>query len=230
MNKLRAFALDDEKHALDLLELYAKKSDLVELAATSTDPWEGKEILEREDFDVLFLDIQMPELTGLQLLDVLSKKVKVIFTSAYPEYALEGYRYRAIDYLLKPFSFERFEEALKRLNDADAAGVISNPQGHLMLKGDGKGSFIKLDLKKLIYIEGMSNYAAFHTKEERVVSLITLSEVNGLLPDSFMRVHRSYIVDLTQVERIAGNVLYIQGKDIPIGKTYRKEVFKALGI
>jgi len=230
MRPLKAIAVDDEPHALDLLKLYAEKSTLVELGYTTVDPWKAKEVLEKEEFDLIFLDIQMPELTGLQLLDVTSKKLNVILTSAYPQYALEGYRYEVKDYLLKPFSFERFEEAVRRVKERSSSVNPNEEKDHLILKGDGKGSFHKLRLGDLRYIEGMRNHAAFFHSSGRLVSLTTLTEIEKALPPRFMRIHRSFIVDLEKIDRIEGNTVYLGEKGIPIGKTYRKDVFEVLGI
>ncbi len=227
---IRAIAIDDEPHALDLIRLYAEKIDGLDLVLTTSDPWEAKKVLDSESFDLVFLDIQMPELSGLQLLDLTDQKVNVIITSAYSEYAIEGYRYAVADYLLKPFSFERFHEAVKR---ALMASEIRNGEakGHyLMLKGDAKGSFRKIDVAELKFVEAMRNYAAFHLDSERILALMTLSEIEGKLPNRFQRIHRSFIVDLDKVERIEGNTLYIGDKDLPVGKTYRNDVFKSLGL
>lgn len=231
MKPLKALAIDDETHALELIGLYAEKSNLIDLVATKNDPHEARKVLSEESFDIVFLDIQMPELTGLQLLDLSSEPLNVVITSAYPQYALEGYRYNVCDYLLKPYSFERFEEALKRVAAKLGENLNSPSIDKLItLKGDGKGSYRRVDPSAILFIEGMRNYASFQLDDERIVSLLTLTEAESLLPSAFSRVHRSFIVNLKKVDRLEGNSLYIGDKLIPIGKTYREEVLRRLGV
>lgn len=250
---LRCLALDDEDHALDLIQLYCAKSEGVELTKRSKDPMEVLQWLNEEAFDVIFLDIQMPVLTGLQLLDLIERPFQVILTSAYPEYALDGYRYKVADYLLKPFSYDRFCQAvaLARENLTSKAAAPSEAslhaaptegttpdasQEHIMLKTDGKNHFHKLAFSELRMVEGLRNYAAYHlvpgkVAGNRVVTLSTMADAEALLPsDRFMRIHRSWIVNLKRIERVEGNSLVLDGERLPVGKTYRKAVFERLGL
>jgi DNA-binding LytR/AlgR family response regulator len=231
MKPLKAIAIDDEVHALDLISLYAEKSELVSLSAKADNPHEARKLLESEPFDIVFLDIQMPELTGLQLLDLSSQPLNVVITSAYPKYALDGYKYNVCDYLLKPFSFERFEEAVKRVASKNGEiGKTAEESSFITLKGDGKGSFHRVDPSGVLFIEGMRNYASFYLESDRIVSLLTLTEAEAILPSNFLRIHRSFIVNLNKIERLEGHSVYIGEKLIPIGKTYRDEVMKRLGV
>ena len=231
MKPLKAIAIDDEAHALDLISLYAEKSELVHLSAKADNPHDARKLLESESFDIVFLDIQMPELTGLQLLDLSSKPLDVVITSAYPKYALDGYKYNVCDYLLKPFSFERFEEAVKRVAAKKGeVGKSSEESSFITLKGDGKGSFHRVDPSGVLFIEGMRNYASFYLETDRIVSLLTLTEAEAILPSNFLRIHRSFIVNLNKVERLEGHSVFVGEKLIPIGKTYREEVLRRLGV
>lgn len=231
MKPLKAIAIDDEAHALDLISLYAEKSELLDLSAKADNPHEARKLLESESFDIVFLDIQMPELTGLQLLDLVSKPLEVVITSAYPKYALDGYKYNVCDYLLKPFSFERFEEAVRRVAAKKGEARSSTAEdSFITLKGDGKGSFHRIDPDGILYVEGMRNYASFHLQSDRTVSLLTLTEAEAILPSNFLRIHRSFIVNLNKVERLEGHSVFIAEKLIPIGKTYREKVLGRLGV
>lgn len=231
MKTLKAIAIDDEAHALDLISLYAEKSALVSLSAKADNPHDARKLLESESYDIVFLDIQMPELTGLQLLDLASKPLDVVITSAYPKYALDGYKYNVCDYLLKPFSFERFEEAVKRVASKKGKPSQSTEEASFItLKGDGKGSFHRIDPTEILFVEGMRNYASFHFQSDRIVSLLTLTEAEAVLPSNFLRIHRSFIVNLNKVERLEGHSVFIGEKLIPIGKTYREEVLRRLGV
>lgn len=239
---LRCVALDDEAHALDLLALYCARTEGLELVDRLQDPVAARERLEAGGFDLLFLDIQMPALTGLQLLDLVERPFRIIITSAYPEYALEGYRYRVADYLLKPFSYDRFLRAVALAREpepgvaAEPARSREAPPSHLLLKGDGKHHYHRLDLADLRGVEGLRNYVAFHTAPgvapgNRIVTLMTMAEAERQLAGTrFLRVHRSWIVDLDRVERVEGHTLVVDGQRLPVGKTYRRAVYAALGL
>ncbi|WP_306643268.1 LytR/AlgR family response regulator transcription factor [Sanyastnella coralliicola] len=230
MKPLRCLAVDDESHAIELLQLYAQKCDMVDMVAATSDPWEARRILEGGEIDLVFLDIQMPELTGLQLLDLAEGQFKVIITSAYTEYAIEGYRYAVSDYLLKPFSYDRFEEAVRRVASAESLTPSKEAPQHLLVKGDSKNSYEKVVFEELLYVEALKNYLRFYTADQKVMTLMTMSELETKLPSNFIRVHRSYIVNLDKVDKIEGNSLTLAGKNFPIGKTHREEVFRRLGL
>lgn len=221
--------IDDEQHAIDLLTLYVQKHGELEIVGSTNNPWQGKKLLEKEDIDLLFLDIQMPELTGLQLLDLVPKTFNVIITSAYQEYALDGYKYKVSDYLLKPFSYQQFCEAIENLSDNKSSDVLKSDQEHIMLKGDAKNLFHRINCNDLYYLEGMRNYVAYHQFNGRIVSHITMGEAELSLPKYFIRIHRSYIINTNHIERVDGNSIYINGKSLPLGKTYKKDFYRFMG-
>lgn len=230
MNPIRCFILDDEPMAISLLTEYAKKMPQLELVGSSTFAFDALKIVENEDVDLLFIDIQMPELTGLQMMDILGNRTRYIVTSAYSEYALKGYEYQVLDYLLKPISFERFYKSIQKAKDyfqpvvQPAAPSNSSPQvkgepDFLFVKTDGK--LIKILLKDLLFVEGLKDYLCLHLKTEKIIILDTFLELEKKLPKGdFMRVHKSYVVRLDQIDTIERNRIFIQNKIIPIGKTY----------
>ncbi|MCS4237249.1 LytR/AlgR family response regulator transcription factor [Myroides odoratus] len=230
MNQIRCFILDDEPMAISLLTEYAKKIPQLLLVGSSTSALEALKLFEEETIDLLFIDIQMPELTGLQIMDILGNRTKYIVTSAYSEYALKGYEYQVLDYLLKPISFERFYKSVQKAKDyfqpvvQPSAPAISAPQvkgeaDFLFVKTDGK--LIKIFLKDLLFIEGLKDYLCLHLRQEKIIILDTFLELEKKLPsDDFMRVHKSYVVRLDQIDTIERNRIFINDKIIPIGKTY----------
>lgn len=226
MNPIRCFILDDEPLAISLLTEYTKNIPQLALVGASTSALEALRVLEEEPIDLLFIDIQMPQLTGLQIMDILGDKTKYIVTSAYSEYALKGYEYQVLDYLLKPISFERFYKSIQKVKDYFQLPVkaVLSPKSveeatFLFVKTDGK--LIKIFLKDLLFVEGLKDYLCLHLKKERIIILDTFTELEKKLPQTqFMRVHRSYAVRLDQIDTIERNRLFIADKIIPIGKTY----------
>lgn len=230
---LNCLICDDEPHALELLQLYIEKTPFLQVQEAVTSPLQALEVLRRGDTDLLFLDIQMDELSGLQLLDIAAPACPVILTTAYPEYALKGYEYAVIDYLLKPFSFERF---LKAAGRAQASSPRDKPPSSptpaeiapeaIFLKGDAKHKWHRVRLNEILYVEGVKNYVRFVCDGQRITSLQNLKDLEQELPaERFRRVHRSYLVNLDRISEIDGNSLRIGDALIPIGSSYRKGFF-----
>jgi DNA-binding LytR/AlgR family response regulator len=237
--KIRCLIVDDERLARALLDNFVKKFPQLELVRQCESPVEAMECLKTEQIDLMFLDIQMPDLTGIEMLQTMSERPLVIFTTAYSEYALEGFKLDVIDYLLKPFSFDRFAKAtnkaiqqieLQRKANSSAAkpSVESNEspaKDYMMVKADHK--LYKVMFSDLLYIEGLKAYVSYYTTEKRIVALESLKNLEDLLPsDQFMRIHKSYIVPIKKVKSVEGNQLEIAGKMLPIGKNYKEEVVK----
>jgi two-component system, LytTR family, response regulator len=188
--------------------------------------------------DLLFLDINMPELSGLQLLNSLSKKPLVIFTTAYPEFGAESYNYDAIDYLLKPINYVRFLKSVtKALDTVKSKNPESNintnalqpmetsKENHILIKSSAK--LHKIDLNEILYIEGAGNYWSFQLKDKKILSLFTFNEILGLLPeDEFIRIHKSFIVPKSKISVIEKHQVTINGKTLPIGLTFREHFSK----
>ena len=233
---IKCFILDDEQHAVDLLESYVKQVASLKLIGTATDPIEAMHLINKHQVVLIFLDIRMPELSGIQLMKIFENSSKFILTTAYTDYALEGYEHDVIDYLLKPISFERFLRAVQKAQNV--LGQYShgreklplhpsnrsfklNPS-YMFVKGDSKNKFIKIDYERILFVEGLKNYVSFFLHDQRIVTYVSLTRLEVKLPSPpFYRVHRSYIISIDKVTMIDGNVLYIGNRSIPIGETYK---------
>jgi DNA-binding LytR/AlgR family response regulator len=228
--KIKCLIVDDEELARQLLELFAGKMSQLEVVGSCKDPLEAMQILQQEPVDLIFLDIQMPELTGIQFLRSLPKPPAVILTTAYPEYALEGYELNVVDYLLKPFSFERFVQAVNKALDRIGRPNFPNAEtseekDYLLVPSEHK--VFRIPYADILYIQSMREYVAFYTEEGRVLSLNSLKKLEVELPAlRFVRVHKSYIVAIDKVRTLEGNLLHVGKEKIPIGASYREEVLR----
>lgn len=228
---IRCLIVDDEPPAIRLLEGYIAKVFFLEKVGATTKPLEALQIIENEDIDLVFLDIQMPELSGIQLSKIIKEKVKIIFTTAYPQFALESYSLNAIDYLLKPFEFERFYEAVVKAKDQarPLETTTQTEDPYLFIKTDGKNNFERVLLKEICYIESLKNYVAIHTPEKQIITYSTLKHIEESLQDSdFIKIHKSFIVSLQHISKTDSLSVYIKGNALPIGDTYKKEFFEVV--
>ncbi|PKW20821.1 LytR/AlgR family response regulator transcription factor [Flavobacterium lindanitolerans] len=230
MRTIRCAILDDEPMAVALLSKYVEKISSFELVKATTNPFEILQLIAQTNIDVLFIDIQMPELTGIQMMEMLGNKTKFVITSAYSEYALKGYEHNVVDYLLKPISFDRFYKCIQKIESLAqekpaptveiAAKTEEKPDEFLFIKTDGK--LVKINLNDLLLVEGLKDYLYLHLKNEKLIVLDTLKDFEAKLPASdFMRVHKSYIIRLDQIETIERNRVFIQKNIVPIGETYK---------
>ncbi len=231
MNRLNCLIIDDEELARQLLETYVLKIPDLRLVDMCKNPLEALPFLKRESIDLLFLDIQMPEITGIDFLKALREKPFVIFTTAYPQYALESYELDVLDYLVKPIRFERFFQAVQKAITRSTPTITSTgnkkerEKDYLLVRADHK--VYRLPLEDIVYIKGMQEYVAFHTTSHRIISLNALKHLEETLPsDQFIRVHKSYIVALAAIRSLEGNQLNIGGEKIPIGSHYKEELLK----
>ncbi len=241
MNALRCLIVDDEELARTLLQNYISRLPNLELVGQCKNPLEAIKVLGEQPVDLLFLDIQMPELTGIEFLKTLSQKPLVIFTTAYSQYALEGYTLDVVDYLLKPFSFERFVQAVNKASELyrlrQQAGTppsipsISAPEvpdkDYLLVKSDHK--IHRLLFSEILYIQSMREYVAYYTSHGRILSLGSLKALEEELPDThFIRIHKSYMVAKAKVATLEGNMVHIGKEKIPIGANYKERVLAEL--
>lgn len=223
---IRCLAVDDEAYASEIIANYIKKTPFLELVGTTVNAFEAIEMVQNNLVDVVFLDIQMPELSGIQFLKVCGDKCKVILTTAYPEYAVEGFNLDVVDYLLKPVSYERFYKAAIKLQLSVGKPTSSE---FIFIKGDSKNKFIKLNYNEILYIEGLKNYVSIFTSSQRIITYQSLRDLESNLPSPpFFRVHKSYIISTTNVKMIEGNTVYIGDQSIPIGETYKEQFFKMI--
>ncbi|WP_276345815.1 LytTR family DNA-binding domain-containing protein [Daejeonella sp. JGW-45] len=232
---IRCLVVDDEPLALDILEDYISKVPFLTLVKTTTSAIEGLSLVQSDAIDLVFLDVQMPELTGIQFLKIINGKCDVILTTAYSQYALDGYELDVVDYLLKPIAFDRFYKAAQKVLQNNGNGQPSTseqpaPQGShdfIFVKTEHKIQKIYLD--DILYIEGLKDYISIFTKSERIITLQNMKKMEESLPaKSFIRVHKSYIVAVGKIESIERSRIQIGEKIIPIGDTYREYFFKQI--
>ncbi|MCB0548951.1 MAG: response regulator transcription factor [Phaeodactylibacter sp.] len=237
---INVIIVDDEPLAQDVLETYIEKIPELNLVQKCSNALEANEALKNHDIGLMFLDIQMPQLTGVDFLKTLSHPPLVIFTTAYPNYAIEGFELNALDYLLKPISLERFmkavNKALEQLELQSRSGAAPVAEGEeepdfIFVKADKK--LVKINYADIIYIEGLKDYVIIRMENSRVITLQTMKSLEEKLPQSaFKRIHRSYIVNVDKIEAIVGNMIEVmeknQAKHLPIGKNYRDELLEII--
>lgn len=229
MKKLSCLIVDDEPLAIQLLEDYISKTYFLEHGFSTTNPLEGLQKIEETSFDLIFLDIQMPELNGMDFLKILNNRTKVILTTAYSDFALESYDYGVVDYLLKPISYERFYKSVLKVKDFydlksnEAQSETTQPEKEFFLVIKSEGRQIKLQFQEIIYIEGLRDYVNIKTLKEEWIVLENLKDLEIALPQNFMRVHRSFILNLNKIESVEGNRIFINNQSIPIGETYKSQ-------
>ncbi len=218
---MRCIIIDDEPAARSVLEQYLADTPELELVASCKNALEARKVIKNTKPDLLFLDINMPRLSGIDFLKSLSRSPKVILTTAYSDYALDGYELDVVDYLLKPFSFERFLKAVdKAWNKQEASGQAEQV---VSIRADGK--LYRVKVSEIVFTESKGDYITVHTTEKRLTFNQTLKDFYDQLPESmFSRVHKSYIVSLSKIDYLEGNTIKIGSHSIPVGKAY-KEVF-----
>lgn len=223
---LKAIAIDDEPPALNLLQKFCNRSDQVELIekftrATAADRW-----LVEHQVDLLFLDIHLPAVSGLDFYRNLPEKMMVIFTTAHGEYAVEGFNLRAIDYLLKPFTYDRFIESVVK---AVEYRTFQQRKQEETIQVRSDYSKINIPIGDILYIEAYSDYLKIHTENQKtVVTRMTMSSLLEMLPPQFIRTHRSFIVSIQKIRKIKGKEIFIGDAVIPIGRTYLETVQRAI--
>lgn len=238
---INVIIVDDEPLAQDVLETYVEKVPELKLVKKCNNAFEANEALKNNQIDLMFLDIQMPQLTGIDFLKTLSKPPLVIFTTAYSNYAIEGFELNALDYLLKPISMERFMKAVNKAteqlelqrkevttaNGGSHGHIIEEGPDYIFVKADKK--LVKVNFDEVIYIEGLKDYVIIRLENTRVITLQTMKSLEDKLPTTtFKRIHRSYIVNIGKISAIVGNMVEVMEKGLvkhlPVGKNYRDEL------
>lgn len=224
---MRCIAIDDEPLALQLMAEYASRIPFLSLEKTFTNPDEGKAWLQQNEIDLLLLDIQMPDINGLQFYKSLIRKPLVIFTTAYSEYAVDGFNVDAVDYLLKPFEYDRFLKAVFKAREyLEFLSSQELQMASIFVKVDYQ--LMKINLKDVELIEGLDDYIRIHVKPKPVLTLMTLKSLQEKLPShEFIRIHRSYIVPANKIESFGKSKVKVAGKEIPVGSSY-SEVYQQL--
>ncbi|GHE59329.1 MULTISPECIES: LytTR family DNA-binding domain-containing protein [Roseivirga] len=226
---IRCLIVDDEPLSRQVLKGFVADHPDLELAGESKDALEAMSFLEKYEVDLLFLDINMPKLSGVNFYKSLQKKPEVIFTTAYSEFAVEGFELNAIDYLMKPIAFERFIKAIQKVKDKLGQNSTSLPvQDYIMLKADKK--MYRTPYEDILFCEALGDYVKVHLKDKVLIVTTTMKKLLAELPEQiFLRTHKSYIINKTKVEYIEGNQIKIGSQMISIGQSYRDVVLKALG-
>jgi DNA-binding LytR/AlgR family response regulator len=221
---ITAIALDDEPPALKVVENFCSQVDFIELVKTFTNPSEALKHLSKFPTDMLFLDIRMPSITGFEFRKQLPQDLMVIFATAYSEYAVEGFNVNAVDYLLKPFTFERFLQAVNKANDFYKYLHLSESvaQQYLFIRADY--SLVKVMLADILCIEGLDDYLKIHLVGKKpIVARMTMKAIQDKIPaKEFIRIHRSFIVPVARIEKVRNKMVTIEGREIPIGSSYEK--------
>jgi len=236
MDKIKFLVVDDEPIARDIIENYCAHLPYLQVVASCANAIEAKVILKQQPIDIIFLDINMPVLDGIAFLKTLKNPPQVIFTTAYKEYAIDAFDLSAVDYLLKPFSLDRFiiavDKAMEKLNVA--TGPLSNKdespkEDFIFIKADGK--IFKIMHHDLLFAEASGNYTRVVTAQKTYLPNITFSSFEGLLPKSvFLRIQRSFIINKSKITYIEGNRVFIDKTEIPIGSNYKEAFLKELGL
>lgn len=234
---MKCIIVDDNPLAIDVIETYLEKVDNIEIVAKCTNPIEALNLLNGQVIDLVFLDIQMPNLTGLELVKTLDHLPQFILTTAYPQYALEGFELNATDYLVKPIPLNRFLKAVSRakelhqLKSRQGSEFTGQQKNFIFVKSEYDNVKIRID--SITYIEGLGGYLKIHTSETNkpVLTLMNFEDIQKKLSNSnFIRIHRSYIVNLEQIDTVQKTKIVIRDTPLPIGDTYKKEVLSKLGL
>lgn len=225
--KLKCIITDDEPIARKGLQNYVERIDFLELVGVCEDAIQLNNQLKSQQADLLFLDIEMPYMTGIELLNSLSNPPKVIITSAYAEYAIKGYDLEVSDYLLKPISFERFLKAVNKVYDLLISSQTPVVQDYLFVKTNLK--LEKIRFNDMRFIEGVENYVAIYTSDGKIITHTTLRTIlQKLPPERFVQVHKSYLVNIDKIDSIEGNLLGIGKNKIPLSRTYKETALEII--
>ena len=235
---LLSVIVDDESAAIKVLENYIGRLSYVENIASFLNPVEALTFVNENSIDVVFLDINMPHLTGFGFMDMLKGDTKIVLTTAYSEYALDGYKYDVVDYLMKPIPFEDFLKSVQRVKDHflgaanEKVTITGSLNDYIMVKTEHKGKYVRIKYDSILYIESLKNYVAIYTdQKEQIITLLSMKELVERLPkEHFIRTHKSFIVSLNHLKYIDGGEIVLQSASnkIPLGITYRNAFFELL--
>ncbi len=232
--KIKTIVVEDEPLAREGLKSFIREIECLDLRGTCENALEANVLIQKEDPDLMFLDIQMPKITGLDFLKSLKTPPLVILTTAYPNYALQGFELDVVDYLVKPYPFERFLKAVNKASDIFRLKVNQSAEtselsskDHIYIKADYM--LKRVNLVDIFYIEGMENYIAIHTENERLITLMTMKSMEESLPTSeFIRIHKTYIISKRKVQGIIGNEIDMGKSKVPLSRSRRNEIIREL--
>jgi len=233
--KIRCLVVDDEPLAIKLLEKHIQQFSQLELVASCWNAVQAFEILKTKEIDLIFLDIQMPGLNGIEFVKSLQHPPAIIFTTAYREYAVESYELDVVDYLLKPITFNRFFKSINKFFDKNNNKEITSSSSPLTAEAaesfiyvNTNRRFVKIQFEKVWYVESLKDYVRIHTEEQKIMTKDKISEFEKKLPDYFIRIHRSFIINIKKITAFTQHDIEINGEEIPIGISYKKEVIAFL--
>jgi DNA-binding LytR/AlgR family response regulator len=232
---IRCLVVDDEQAAIDIVKHYIGQTSYLELVGSSTNPVEALQMVVTENIDLVFLDIQMPELSGIDFVKAINGKAKVILTTAYSEFAIEGFELEVVDYLLKPIRFPRFLNAVQKavmlVNEKNVDAEIDIEEDYIFVKTESKGKLLKINLDDIEYIEGMKNYVAIYRGGQKTLVYTNLKDlINHLPARQFIRVHKSFIIPINRITGIEGNQIILKNvtASILIGESYKDELMEII--
>jgi len=232
---INCIIVDDEQHAIDILQHYIKQTPYLNLIASFTNPLEALAMLSQQKIDLVFLDIQMPEISGIDFIKTIHGKIKVILTTAYSEFALEGYDLYVVDYLMKPIRQTRFLAAVQKV--MEQTGVVkeaqSNPaeDDYIFVKTESKGKLLKINLAEIDYIEAMKNYMIIYRSGQKTFVYTSMKELEERLPGKeFIRIHKSFIIPVSRITGIEGNMVRLKNvtAEVLIGENYKAELMEII--
>ena len=234
--KTKCLIIDDEPLARDLIRNHIEKLDNFEIVAECGDAMKALQELRDQQVDLMFMDIQMPQITGIEFLKTLKHAPKVIITTAYREYALDGFELDVVDYLLKPITFERFIKSINKyyqVTQEEQQSVLpvnsSNGSGEAFIYVKENKKVVKVHLNEILYVEGLSEYVQIYTKQKKIITKTSMTNMEKKLPENdFMRIHKSFIVSMSQIEAFTSHSIEVPGKELPIGRSYKNSVIEAL--
>ncbi len=237
--KIKCLVVDDEPLARDLMRSHIEKLENFEIVAECCDAMKALQVLQKHTVDLMFMDIQMPQITGIEFLKTLKHPPKVIITTAYREYAIDGFELDVVDYLLKPITFNRFLKAVNKHfqlaqeeipNTISAGGIMSSPEEAFIYVKENK-KVIKVHLNEILYIEGLSEYVQIYTENKKIITKTSMTNMEDKLPNAdFMRIHKSFIVSLAKIEAFTSSSIEVPGKELPIGRSYKNSVLDILHV
>jgi two-component system LytT family response regulator len=234
---INCLIVDDEQAAIDVITYYVKQAPFLNLVHATTNPLEAMDWVNNQKIDIIFLDIQMPEISGLDFIRTMKGgKTKVILTTAYSEFAMEGFDLDVVDYLLKPISLPRFLRGVQRAVNiitlsAPAQNEEDSDDDYVFVKTEFKGRMLKINLDEIDYIEGMKNYVAIYHNGQKTMALLNMKDLKDRLPKKkFMRVHKSFIVCLNKITTVEGNRIILKNikADILLGDTFKDDFFEVM--
>lgn len=221
---LSCYVVDDEAHAIETLVSYIEKAPGLELLGSSTNPLEALDLIGSSLHpDITFLDVDMPQLSGIDLAGLINEHTAVIFTTAFPDYALDAFEKNASDYLLKPISFERFLNSVKKVSNLIQPYPSKAPDDHIYIKSNTKGKVIKVNFSDIQYAESIKNYVVIYTTDEKLITYLTMKELEKVLANrQFFRVHKSFLVNINRIKTVSGSsIQLLNAAQVPLGQMYK---------